>query len=201
MIVNDTIDKLSKELPKNTMNNNTDNIDTSNNEATNLMFTKEQVLERYEINSVNTLKRWCKILDVQWGKEFDPEAIAKFDHIHHHVRIKGMTIQEYESLISPELDVKPGEEHGRYASDNAPEKGNQIVKSVKKRYGNTIKKLAPVIAGALWEELDMAVLNEFGKISQGNKDNASWIESLVSSGLNPSTDLFLEAEVEELPMC
>jgi hypothetical protein len=47
---------------------------------------RPEVMERYGISSVNTLKSWCGVLGIAYAQRFYPQAIAQFDHLHEHIR-------------------------------------------------------------------------------------------------------------------
>ena len=158
MIVND---RRKLKMTKNTV---TQEVDTVDSVVTEIDTTVDELYQRYQVNSVNTLKKWCKLADIKWKKQFTPQDLVKLDHVCHCIQVEGMTYAEYEQLKNPQIP-EPNQSHGYYTSQ-APQDGNQVANIVKQRYQGTINALAKPIAQALWQELDCAILGEILAITQ-----------------------------------
>ena len=167
--------------------------------ATDLLTNKDEVMNRYQINSVNTLKRWCEVLNIQYGKTFDPEAIAKFDHLAHHVREQGMTIAEYQVLISDATTPIPNETHGRYYSQQNQKSGKVAIQTIVKQYSKTVDQLADTIADSILNTLNVAVLVKLEEKVK-NKNQAVF-NDILTTALEPSREYLLAPGGENTPVC
>jgi hypothetical protein len=157
--------------------------------ATEIDSTVEELHQRYRVNSVNTLKKWCELADIRWKKTFTPFEVTKLDHVYHCIKEQGMTYSEYENLKNPQPQ-SPNQSHGYY-THQAPSDGNQVANIVKQRYQGTINALAKPIAQALWQELDCAVLGEILTIASSEQREATLVERMVTPFFQGETELFL----------
>lgn len=153
-------------------------VDTVDSVATEIDSTVEELHQRYQVNSVNTLKKWCELANIQWKKKFTPSEVAMLDHVSHCIKEQGMTYAEYEQLKEPQIP-QPDQSHGYY-THQAPTDGNQVANIVKQRYQGTINALAKPIAQALWQELDYAVLGEILTIASSQQKEPTLLERMVA---------------------
>ena len=167
--------------------------------TTDLLTTKDDVMNRYQINSVNTLKRWCEVLGIQYGKTFDPEAIAKFDHLAHHVREQGMSIAEYQALISDATTPTANETHGRYYSQQDQESGNVAIQAIVRQYSETVDQLADTIADSILNTLNVAVLVKLEEKVKGK--NQAVFSDILTTALEPSREYLLLPSSDNTPVC
>lgn len=133
-------------------------------------FSKADLMQRFEIRSENTLRRWCEVTGVNWSSKFTPNDVCKLQHLAYHVREQGMTMKDYETMIGGvSVGVTPNETHGRYSTtQEESEQGSAIASIVQQRYQETINKMAKPLAVAFWESLDSAVLREVALIAESN---------------------------------
>lgn len=153
---------------------------------------RSEVMERYGISSVNTLKSWCGVLGIAYGQRFYPQAIAQFDHLHEHIRHQGMTMKDYQALIADETAPNPTATHGYY-STQAKDDGNKVAALIQQRYSGTVSKVADVIAPALWEAIDAQVMQNLLAIAETEQTTPTVIESEVLPFFSQGSDRFLPA--------
>jgi hypothetical protein len=165
------------------------NVDTVDSVATEIDSTVEDLHQRYQVNSVNTLKKWCELADIRWKKTFTPFEVTKLDHVYHCIKEQGMTYSEYEQLKDPQIP-HPKQSQGYY-THQAPSDGNQVANIVKQRYQSTINALATPIAQAFWQELDYAVLGKLVAIASSEERESTLIEKMVTPFFQGETELFL----------
>lgn len=164
-------------------------VDSVDSVATEIDSTVEDLHQRYQINSVNTLKKWCEVANIKWKKKFTPSEVASLDQVYHCIKEQGMTYAEYEQLKNPQIP-HPNQSHGYYTAQ-APADGNQVANIVKQRYQATINALAQPIAQAFWQELDCAVLGEILTIASSQQKEPTLLERMVTPFFQGQTDLFL----------
>ncbi|NJO45043.1 MAG: hypothetical protein HC835_05110 [Oscillatoriales cyanobacterium RM2_1_1] len=63
-------------------------------------LTIEQLLDRYQIEDESILQSWAKLHGINgYRRGYSPTEISLIDHVHHHLQVLNMKIEDYQDLI------------------------------------------------------------------------------------------------------
>ncbi|MGL5081169.1 MAG: hypothetical protein ACRC8A_06745 [Microcoleaceae cyanobacterium] len=63
-------------------------------------LTVDQLLDRYQIHDESLLQNWAKLHGMNgYRRIYSPSEIGLLDHVHHHLQILSMDVEDYQELI------------------------------------------------------------------------------------------------------
>lgn len=162
-------------------------------------LTTEQLLDRYQIHDESLLQNWAKLHGINgYRRIYSPSEISLLDHVHHHLQILSMDVEDYQNLIQsryPQFqsatrqdatlmshNLKPNSSEPsvpEHSSDAEPERlqsgefaqqAGEMVSVLLEQYSATVDFMGDYIAEQFIEELDASVMRHLAKKVKERQD-------------------------------
>jgi DNA-binding transcriptional MerR regulator len=134
-----------------------------------------QMLERYQLEDENILRRWAKLHGINSSRGFYyPTEVDLIDHVHHHIYNLGMSIADYQNLLDRRRtnntnNSQPIAEPNTTIANQVADEAYNAIEMLTEQYSEAIDLMGERIADHFVDELDLSVMRHLAKKVQDRR--------------------------------